>query len=141
MLTKSIDEFSNFEQCETLLHLGFPYLLKVLHAPSPEEKYQLLKPHLIPSYGCAPYFLTRALEVDVYLVQGDGHRRRRVAFEGNNETGPNAAWVWSKHGRDREDQETWYEEEAEEFREWGYVMWDAGRLRGWGFVEQSNWRG
>jgi hypothetical protein len=128
VLTKSIDEFSNFEQCETLLHLGFPYLLKVLHATSPEEKYQLLKPHLTPSYGCAPYFLTRALEVDVYLVQGDGHRRRRVAFEGDNETGPNAAWVWSKHGRDREEQE-------------GYVMWDAGRLRGWGFVEQSNWRG
>lgn len=77
----------------------------------------------------------------MHLVQGHRHRHRRprVTFEGDNGTGPNAAWVWSKRGREREAQGRWYEEEAEKFREWGYVLWDEGRLRGWGFGER-NWR-
>jgi hypothetical protein len=83
------------EQSETLLLLSLPYLSKALNANSVTEKYDLLKEHLMPSFGTAPCFLTDALVVEPYDVfYGHAARwRRRLWFEGNEEGKPNAGWV------------------------------------------------
>jgi hypothetical protein len=123
--------------------LGLPFLAKILKASATQEKFELLKPHILPAFLDAPYFLTRALgaEPDTPpLAPWHGQRRRpRVSFDGDVETGPNAAWVHSKRTEDREGQGRWFESRGERWREWGYCLWDEERLKGWGF-EEWNWR-
>ena len=118
-----------------MLILGLPFLAKMMKAGSPEEKFDVWKKHLIPSFLGTPEFLTKALECDAQ--SRGGHRHRRLEFEGDVEDGPNAAWVWSKRNVFREDRGRWFLDNAERWREWGYCFWDEERLRGWGLGEGS----
>ncbi|KAE9378344.1 hypothetical protein N431DRAFT_461872 [Stipitochalara longipes BDJ] len=136
------DEYWERDQREVLLMLGLPFLAKIMEARSAQRKFELLKEHLIISYMDAPDFLTKALEAEPgpsRAGHGHGHRRARIEFEGDIETGPNMAWVQSKGIKNREDQERWFEDEAERWREWGYCLWDEERLKEWGFGHWS-WR-
>ena len=130
------------EQCEAFLMLGLPFLAKALKAASAVEKFELFKPHLLPSFLDAPPFLTKALvaEPEIPLTQVHGLQIiPRVDFDGDTETGPNTAWVRSKRTEDREAQGRWFDSRAEEWRVWGYCLWDEGRVKAWGF-EEWNWR-
>ena len=118
--------------------LGLPFLARMMKAGSAEEKFELWKEHLIPTIMGPPPFLTKALEAEPQSVMGHGYRRR-LEFEGDVEDGPNAAWVQSKKNQDREDQDRWFLDDAELWREWGYCLWDEERLKGWGFGDWS-WR-
>jgi hypothetical protein len=127
-------------QCELLLMLGLPFLAKVIKAGSAEDKFNLLEEHLIPSIAGVPDFLTKALTAEPSrLGHGHGHRRRRrwLEFQGDTKGGPNSAWVQSKKNGTRAHRNCWFEDAAENWRQWGYCLWDEKRLKGWGIGEWS----
>jgi hypothetical protein len=131
------DQYWKQHQIETLLLLGLPYLSKVLKSTVPEETFELLKEHIIPSYGHAPPFLTEALEAESYGVYyGSAGRRRNLVFDGDEEGKADAGWVRARKDVEVEDMEGYFEERDDGVRSWGYVMWDKERLDGWGVLGQ-----
>ena len=94
---------------------------------SAQEQFRILLDNMDETYMS----LTNVLqETDVY---DRGIAREEQQFFSDC-YGPNAAWCWSNGNR----LELCHFEVGEEFRKWGYVMWDKERLNRCGVLDQDN---
>ncbi|KAJ2971411.1 hypothetical protein NUW58_g9426 [Xylaria curta] len=120
---------------QSVLSLGLEKLYEISRAETYEERYRALGAENSPSYN--PNFLYDGLQEDANERYNDTAALADITPENEKlymkqpffkdlNPGPKNAWRW---GHIEESQSQWvYQQDREELRQWGYVMWDQSRL-------------
>lgn len=127
-----------------LLSLGLRKLHQIVQATTYQERYDLLCSGDYPS-GTRT-FLHEGLQddandhaIDIYLndltPENEVLYIRQPLFV-DSDPGPKDTWRWAHHDSPRS---SWvYQDDRDDLRRWGYVMWDRFRLEGAG-IYQKPW--
>ena len=129
-------EFWTQENIDNFMSRGVAFLCQLLSVSSTARVASILQDKL--SYGVC--WLTHTLEEESYdsvyetdaFVAAENGEQELIFEDDRLVHGPNAAWPWSTK---RKTYMRYFEKDKESLRRWAYVMWDIGRLQGWGVSE------